>query len=83
MTTTRRELTHPDSKRAELRTLVNAVEVALDRDESVPLRAAWRELVDKLALGPEPELRACPACGATCMQTATRCGHCWTELAAS
>jgi hypothetical protein len=45
-----------------------------------PLRTSWRALVDALALGPDPEYRACPYCGATGMRAATRCGTCWKVL---
>lgn len=44
------------------------------------LCARWKELVDVLALGPAPEYRACPYCGATGMRAATRCGSCWKDL---
>jgi len=44
------------------------------------LRFSWRALVDALALGPEPEYRDCPHCGATGMRAATRCGNCWKLL---
>ena len=44
------------------------------------LRAAWADLVDQLALGPEPELRECPFCQHVGMRAATRCGHCWKRL---
>jgi hypothetical protein len=44
------------------------------------LRSSWRVLLDALALGPDPEYRACPYCGATGMRAATRCGTCWKVL---
>jgi hypothetical protein len=44
------------------------------------LRSAWMTLVDALALGPAPEYRTCPHCGATGMRAATRCGSCWRAL---
>lgn len=44
------------------------------------LVASWGRLVDFLALGPAPELRACPHCGAIGMRAATRCGGCWRKL---
>lgn len=40
----------------------------------------WAELVEALALGPEPELRDCPVCGRSGMRAATRCGYCWAKL---
>ncbi len=45
------------------------------------LTAAWAALVKVMALGPEPELRECPACHQTGMRAATLCGYCWTKLA--
>lgn len=44
------------------------------------LEAAWSRLVGVLALGPAPELRACPYCGGEGMRAATRCGSCWEPL---
>jgi hypothetical protein len=44
------------------------------------LAAAWGRLVDVLAIGPAPELRACPHCGAEGMRAATLCGVCWKDL---
>lgn len=44
------------------------------------LEAAWGQLVELLALGPAPELRACPHCAAVGMGAATRCGSCWRPL---
>jgi hypothetical protein len=41
---------------------------------------SWGKLVGFLALGPAPELRPCPQCGATGMREATRCGYCWATL---
>jgi len=41
---------------------------------------SWGRLVDFLALGPAPELRECPHCGAVGMRAATRCGGCWKKL---
>lgn len=45
------------------------------------LRRDWAQLVERLALGPAPELRECPVCGRAGMRAATRCGFCWTKLA--
>jgi hypothetical protein len=47
---------------------------------SAALRASWARLIGMLALGPAPELRACPACHRDCRRAATVCGHCWTTL---
>jgi hypothetical protein len=44
------------------------------------LLSSWAELVEFLALGPAPELRACPFCGSIGMRAATRCGTCWRKL---
>jgi hypothetical protein len=44
------------------------------------LRASFADLVDQLALGPEPEVRQCPVCKRTGMRAATLCGYCWTKL---
>ena len=41
---------------------------------------SWGKLVDFLALGPAPELRNCPHCGAVGMRAATLCGTCWSKL---
>jgi len=64
-----------------LRGAVARVEEELAMVGCVPaLRAAWSALVDTLALGPAPQLRECPSCGAIGMLAATRCGHCWIVL---
>jgi hypothetical protein len=47
---------------------------------SATLRASWARLVGVLALGPAPELRACPACHSDCRRAATLCGNCWARL---
>ena len=44
------------------------------------LRVAWDQLVEILALGPAPELRACPTCRNVGMRAATRCMYCWSPL---
>lgn len=51
-----------------------------DAESVARLVRSWKKLVDFLALGPAPELRMCPQCGATGMRAATLCGHCWTKL---
>jgi hypothetical protein len=73
-----------------LRTFVDAVErdvtqvskgtSAQDPVSVARLVESWAKLVDHLALGPVPELRACPHCGAVGMRAATRCGGCWKKL---
>ena len=44
------------------------------------LTTSWAELVEVMALGPEPD-RECPVCHHVGMRDATRCGFCWTKLA--
>jgi hypothetical protein len=74
-----------------LRTLVGLVEGQMARSSSrastpqdrvalAELRDPWAELVELLALGPEPETRECPVCRHTGMRAARICGHCWTKL---
>lgn len=72
---------HFDEKRANLRRLVGTVEAAIAAGDPGRLDEAWRALVAALDLGPEPDVRACPRCGAIGMRTASRCGHCWSALA--
>ncbi len=62
----------------EMTRLVARVGVA-DAD-TTGLRSAWARLVEFLALGPPPELRACPFCGAVGMRAAPLCGACWRRL---
>ena len=81
----------PDSKRARLRTTIAAIERELARfpaevtngNRATPsdaMRASVADLVEQLALGPEPAYRQCPACKQLGMRAATVCGHCWTPL---
>lgn len=44
------------------------------------LRESIADLSVQLDLGPEPELRDCPACGRSARREASRCGHCWATL---
>jgi hypothetical protein len=44
-----------------------------------PLEMAFSKLSSHLALGPEPETRACPACGGLGMRSATICRYCWAK----
>ena len=71
--------THPDAYRSNLRGILARIERELP--DTPLLQDAWHELGAALALGPEPETRICPACGAIVMREATRCGHCWRSLA--
>jgi hypothetical protein len=50
------------------------------RSQPNGLLASWNDLVEQLALGPEPEVRECPVCRHIGMRAATRCGYCWTKL---
>jgi hypothetical protein len=50
-----------------------------DADTSA-LLASWAQLIEYLALGSAPELRACPFCGSVGMRDAPRCGTCWRKL---
>jgi hypothetical protein len=81
----------PDSRRSRLRAIVAAIERDLARlspdvtsdNGATPaggLRASVADLVQALALGPEPEYRRCPVCRRVDMRAATVCGHCWTKL---
>ena len=60
--------------------------VRLPADAELPLLRtrvsdlADRALVDALALGPEPAMRACPSCDGPCRADAQRCGSCWKPL---
>jgi hypothetical protein len=69
----------PDPRLTRLRSLVASVERKLDGSETNPgaLRVAWDDLVKALALGPEPELRACPSCARAIIREASRCRYCW------
>ncbi len=88
MATTFRELGE-SAQNATLRPVVAAIESALLRlppgtvnDDGAlqGLRASWAELVGILALGPAPEMRACPRCGRGGLRAATRCRFCWATL---
>lgn len=46
------------------------------------LGAAWRAVVEVLALEPEPERRACPHCAGPIRLQATRCVYCWKKSVA-
>ena len=83
-------LDHDSTQKTRLRTLVGMVEGQMARSSaqaSTPqervalaeLRDPWTELVQLLALGPEPEVRECPVCHHTGMRAARICGHCWTK----
>jgi hypothetical protein len=75
-----------------LRTIVTTIDALLTQMSNPPagttpapslaeLQVEWARLVGALALGPEPEVRACPVCGKMVLRAATRCGFCWQTLA--
>ena len=81
----------PDAARSRLRATVATIEREISRiprqvtsgDGGSPpdsLRASWTDLVEQLALGPEPEVRECPVCRRIGMRAARLCGYCWTTL---
>lgn len=80
----------PDPMRARLRTSMatldrqirRAQDDGLDAALVVRLRESFEDVSSQLALGPEPETRACPTCGCIGMRSATVCGNCWTRLGA-
>jgi hypothetical protein len=84
MTSTR--FSGPDAARSRLRATVATIEseISLSKDHSgsapAGLLASWADLIDQLKLGPEPEVRECPACKHVGMRAATRCGYCWATL---
>jgi hypothetical protein len=84
-------MTVSDSKRSRLRATVAALERDLARlppeitDDTRAtaadgLRASVADLIQQLALGPEPEHRQCPVCKHFVMRMASVCGHCWAKL---
>ena len=81
----------PDAARSRLRATVTTIEREIARlpepvahidGDSPPngLAAACADLVEQLALDPEPEVRECPVCQHIGMRAATRGGYCWTKL---
>lgn len=77
-----------DPARTRLRATIATIEGELARlprpaasgEGQSALAASFADLVGQLALGPEPETRACPVCHHLGMRAATICGHCWTKL---
>jgi hypothetical protein len=63
----------------ELATLASAG-AAEQKTAREALVVSFDDLVEQLALGPEPELRECPNCGGVCMRQATVCSGCWKKL---
>jgi hypothetical protein len=85
------EASHADAARTRLRATVATIGRELSRlpgqvpgedGKSPPsaLLASFTDLVEQLALGPEPEVRRCPVCQHLGMRAATLCGYCWTKL---
>jgi hypothetical protein len=82
--------TTPDAARSRLRATLGTIEREIsslssrttDPGGAPPgaLVASFADLVDQLALGPEPALRECPVCKGFGMRAATLCGYCWTKL---
>jgi hypothetical protein len=73
-----------DTERTRLRAAVAAIDLQM-KAPATPrpadaLQTSWAQLVELLALGPEPELRPCPHCNKLGLKAATRCGYCWNEL---
>ena len=73
----------------ELRRIVESLDREMTRvmaggglagGDPTALLSWWAALVEHLALGPAPELQACPFCGEVGMRAATRCGYCWQRL---
>ncbi len=84
-------LSTTDSARSRLRATIATMERQISRlrlndgvdDKTIAvdgLASSFTDLVNQLALGPEPELRECPVCSHLGMRTATLCGYCWTRL---
>jgi hypothetical protein len=79
-----------DSARNTLRPMVEALDHRMaafldsvapaDRAAATMLRTSWQALVDTLALGPAPEMRACPVCAHHVMRAASLCDRCWSKI---
>jgi hypothetical protein len=76
-----------DPPRSQLRALAAAVDREIANlstpgqspEATEGLKLAWQALSKALALGPEPELRACPQCSRRIPREATRCRYCMAE----
>ena len=81
-------LLRPEGLRAAVASLDHEIDRLANRsatagdETTAALLTSWREFVKMLDLGPPPRLRVCPVCGHTGMRAATRCGYCWSKLAA-
>lgn len=74
-------ISYGDKSLATMRSLITVMDRELaTTPRSDELRKAWTEMVEVLALGPEPQLRTCPSCGEIGMRAATRCSRCWSAL---
>lgn len=72
---------YSDAAVAKLRTIIDAIEEEIARTPpTAALAASWAELVEVLAIGPEPATRVCPTCQGVGMRAASRCGNCWASL---
>lgn len=72
---------YSDAAIEKLRSIVDTIDQEIEREPpAAALRAAWRELVEAMALGAAPETRICPTCHGVGMRAASRCGHCWAKL---
>lgn len=80
-----------ENDRDRLRVMISAIErqvFCLSHEDTAEnhriatssLTSSWAALVELLAVGPAPALRACPVCQYMARREATRCGHCWTVL---
>lgn len=82
-------MTRMEDRTADLRHVVEALDCEMTRllagggpagADTTAVLLRWAELVELLALGPAPQLLACPSCGALGMRAASRCGYCWRKL---
>ena len=72
---------YTDGAVTKLRAIVAVIDQEmLHAPPAATLRAAWTELIDVLALGPEPQTRECPTCHSIGMRAASRCSNCWASL---
>lgn len=72
---------YTDGAVTKLRAIVATIEQEIQLAPPTPaLRAALTELVEVLALGPEPQTRVCPKCHGVGMRAASRCSNCWAAL---
>lgn len=80
----------PDAVRSRLRAAMSTLEREIAKlsapaadataSSQSAILSAFNALTKELALGPDPEIRACPKCKHFGMLAATRCGNCWTAL---